>query len=573
VGGEANLEARVGATLGGTYRLDKLIAQGGMGAIYQATHLRVPRQFAVKLLNPQIVGEREVFERFQREAEIASALGHDNIVQVFDFNYSDDGVPYMVLELLLGEDLSQRIARRTRLGLREICSVVEQTCSALEAAHAQGIVHRDLKPQNIYLCKHGHKDDVVKVLDFGISKILHAPGAKTQTGAIFGTPHYMAPEQAEGRQSEIDHRTDIFSFGAILYECITGQLAFDAPSMIGAIYKVCHVEPEPMTKFAPETPPAVEQVVRRALAKNREQRYQNVTELGVDFLRACNMPPGILLPEGAPTAQQDAYSSGVVAVPGGPYPTPLPGQPYQTPLPGQQYQTPPPGQYQTPPPGMTAGMQAVPGAPPGATPVPAGGYAQPGTWPPGAPAPAQPGTWPPPGAAEPAAPAKSKTGLIVGVVVAVVVIGGGIAAAVVALGGTGKAPVVAPAAADAGAPTAASGPATPPPATQPTAPTGAPAGAPMVTLKLVVTPADARVELDGVAVADKTLKLPRGNETHKLVFSAQGFVTQTREVRAMTDGDIVVTLEKPRAVKHVGTKPPGTRPPGTKKRGPVEDEL
>ncbi|MBI5477650.1 MAG: protein kinase, partial [Deltaproteobacteria bacterium] len=350
MGGEANLEARVGATLGGTYRLDRLIAQGGMGAIYQATHLRVPRQFAVKLLNPQIVGEREVFERFQREAEIASALGHDNIVQVFDFNYSDDGVPYMVLELLVGEDLSQRIARRTRLGLREVCSVVEQTCSALEAAHAQNIVHRDLKPQNIYLCKHGHKDDVIKVLDFGISKILHAPGAKTQTGAIFGTPHYMAPEQAEGRQSEIDHRTDIFSLGAILYECITGQLAFDAPSMIGAIYKVCHVEPEPMAKYAPETPPAVEQVVRRALAKNKEQRYQNVTGLGVDFLRACNMPPGVLMP-GVPDVQQDGYTSGLVAVPGGPYQTPVPGQPYQTPVPGQPYQTPVPGQpYNTPTP-------------------------------------------------------------------------------------------------------------------------------------------------------------------------------------------------------------------------------
>ena len=561
MGGEANLEARVGATLGGTYRLDRLIAQGGMGAIYQATHLRVPRQFAVKLLNPQIVGEREVFERFQREAEIASALGHENIVQVFDFNYSDDGVPYMVLELLIGEDLSQRIARRTRLGLREICSVVEQTCSALEAAHAQNIVHRDLKPQNIYLCKHAHKDDIVKVLDFGISKILHAPGAKTQTGAIFGTPHYMAPEQAEGRQSEIDHRTDIFSLGAILYECITGQLAFDAPSMIGAIYKVCHVEPDPMTKYAPDTPPAVEQVVRRALCKHKDQRYQNVTELGVDFLRACNMPPGALLSDGAPAAQQDGYVSGLVAVPPGPYPTPVPGQPMQTPVPGQIYNTPTPGQ--------TGAMMALAGAPPGATPVPVGGYAPQGTWPPpGAPVEARPGTWPP-GAAVQAVP-KSNTGLIVGLIVAVVVVGGGIAAAVVALGGKGRAPVVAPVAADAGTPIAATGPAVPPPV----APTGAPVGTPTVTLQLVVTPTAARVELNGVAVSDKTLKLPRGNETHKLVFSAPGYVSQTREVRAMTDGDIVVALEKPRVVKHGGPKPPGPKPPGPKpKRGPWEDEL
>jgi hypothetical protein len=189
---------------------------------------------------------------------------------------------------------------------------------------------------------------------------------------------------------------------------------------------------------------------------------------------------------------------------------------------------------------------------------------------------AQPGTWPQPGAAGEPAPVvpKSKTGLIVGLLVAVVVVGGGIAAAVVALGGRTKGPAVAPGAGDAGALIAATGPAVPPPATQPVAPTGAPAGVSTVTLKLVVTPPDARVELDGVAVPDKALKLSRGNETHKLVFSAPGYVTQTREVRATTDGDILVTLEKPRAVRPVGPKPPGAKPPGVKtKRGPVEDDL
>jgi tRNA A-37 threonylcarbamoyl transferase component Bud32 len=556
VGGEANLEARVGATLGGTYRLDKLIAQGGMGAIYQAAHLRVPRQFAVKLLNPQIVGEREVFERFQREAEIASALGHDNIVQVFDFNYSDDGVPYMVLELLQGEDLSQRIARRGRLGLREITSIVEQTCSALEAAHSQGIVHRDLKPQNIFLCKHGHRDDVVKVLDFGISKILHAPGAKTQTGAIFGTPHYMAPEQAEGRQSEIDHRTDIFSFGAILYECLTGQLAFDAPSMIGAIYKVCHVDPEPITKYSPDTPPAVEQVVRRALAKHRDQRYQNVTELGVDFLRACNMPVGALLPEGAPAAPAEGYTSGVVAVPS--MPTPLPGQPVAQPM-----MTPLPGQpLATPVPGMTGGMQVVPGAPPGSTPVPGGGYAAPGTWPPAG---AAPGTWPPPGTPGEAPPPKSRVGLVLGLGVAGLVVVVGVIAVFALRGGMGRTP------ADVPPPPVVTAPAVPPPATQPAPRPATPAApsVPMVKLTLKVTPANALVELNGVAVSEKALKLPRGTVVHKLVVSAPGYVTETREITPMTDGDIVVSLEKHRVHHPKGTKPSGTKT----KRGPVEEDL
>src|SRR5262249_41115672 len=215
-----------------------------MGSVYEASHLRVPRRFAVKLLNPEAIGHRDVFERFQREAEIASSLGHDHIAQVFDFNYAEDGVPYMVLELLEGEDLSVRIGKKGSLTVAQTVALLEQVTDALEAAHGRGIVHRDLKPQNLFLCRRGGSDDFVKILDFGISKILHAPTMSTRTGMIFGTPNYMSPEQAEGRQSEIDRRTDIFALGTILYECLSGRVAFQSPTAVGTIYQVCHGVPE-----------------------------------------------------------------------------------------------------------------------------------------------------------------------------------------------------------------------------------------------------------------------------------------------------------------------------------------
>ncbi|MEK6606837.1 MAG: serine/threonine-protein kinase, partial [Myxococcota bacterium] len=192
----------IGQVLGGSYRLLRPLGEGGMGVVYEAEHLRLPRRLAVKILHAEIGREKEVVERFRREAFIASALGHQNIVEVIDFNVTDTGIPFMVLELLEGQDLAARIARFGRLTLAQALPILEQLTRALEAAHAHGIVHRDLKPQNIYLCPRGGRDDFVKILDFGISKMLHSGSIVTRTGSIFGTPNYMSPEQAEGRGIE-----------------------------------------------------------------------------------------------------------------------------------------------------------------------------------------------------------------------------------------------------------------------------------------------------------------------------------------------------------------------------------
>ena len=287
---DALTSTREGMVLGGTYRLERLIGAGGMGSVYEAVHLRVPRRFAVKLLNPELVNNREIFERFRREAEIAGALGHEHIVQVFDFNYADGGVPYMVLELLSGEDLSKRL-ERGRLTLVASLRILEQVTSALEAAHEGGIVHRDLKPQNIFLCRtRSGRDNFAKVLDFGISKIVHSFNGVTRTGSVFGTPNYMAPEQAEGRQGDIDARSDLFSLGAIAYECLSGSRAFDAPTPMGTLYQVCHSVPRPLRELVPEVPEAVEQVIVKALAKKRDDRYANAAEFRQALLDAAGIP-------------------------------------------------------------------------------------------------------------------------------------------------------------------------------------------------------------------------------------------------------------------------------------------
>jgi serine/threonine-protein kinase len=286
------LGARVGVVLSGTYRLERLLARGGMGAIYEASHLRLPRRFAVKiLLEPALTADRELFERFQREAEIASSLGHEHIAEVFDFNFTEDGAPFMVMELLEGEDLGSLLERRGRLTLAETARILEPVASALDMAHNRGIVHRDLKPGNIFLCRRGHREDFVKVLDFGISKILDASGAKTQSGQILGTAYYMAPEQAHGRLGEVDARTDVFALGAILYECLSGQRAFGGESLVNIIYNVCFGQVTPLRQLAPEVPEAVAQVVKRALEKDRERRHASVKKLCARFVRACPAPP------------------------------------------------------------------------------------------------------------------------------------------------------------------------------------------------------------------------------------------------------------------------------------------
>src|SRR5215831_2781309 len=269
----------VGKILGETYQVVRLIGRGGMGAIYEAAHARLQgKRYAIKVLTAQLGERPDLLARFRREAEIASQLGHEHIVEVHDFDLAD-GQAYMVMELLEGEDLAARLAARGAMDVASVWRIAEQVVSALDAAHRAHVVHRDLKPQNIFLCRRGGRDDYVKVLDFGVSKVLDSASVVTREHTLVGTPFYMSPEQAEGKVKEIDWRTDVFALGAILWELFTGSMAFAAPSFSVALYKVCFVDPPDVHTLRPDVPPAVSLVLRRALAKERQLRTPTVTDV------------------------------------------------------------------------------------------------------------------------------------------------------------------------------------------------------------------------------------------------------------------------------------------------------
>ena len=218
--------ALLGVVLDGSYRIESLLGEGGMGAVYRATQLRLDKPVAVKVMARELAANQEALERFRREARVTSGLGHPNIVQVFDFSATPTGEPFFVLEFLEGEDLDHRLRRVGRLPISDVVHVVKQVASALAATHAKGIVHRDLKPGNIYLLDIAGTKDFVKVLDFGISKVRSASTKLTRTSSIMGTPNYMSPEQARGQIDDIDERTDQWALGCIAWECLAGRGPF-----------------------------------------------------------------------------------------------------------------------------------------------------------------------------------------------------------------------------------------------------------------------------------------------------------------------------------------------------------
>jgi tRNA A-37 threonylcarbamoyl transferase component Bud32 len=273
----------IGDILQDTYRVERVIGKGTMGVVYEAAHLRFSRRFAIKVLSPELTMNQEVMARFRREAEVTGALGHPHILQVIDFNSHND-CPYIVMELLVGENLGDRIARDGQMTLEAVSSVFSQTASALDAVHACGIVHRDLKPTNIYLCCDGREDDFVRVLDFGISKVLGADRNLTAADAVLGSPQYMAPEQAVGRSAEVDRRADIYAMGAILYEMLSGEAPFErATSLSDLLKRIVDVRPAPLRVLRPDVPISVERVVARALEKRPEDRFEAMADFWVAF--------------------------------------------------------------------------------------------------------------------------------------------------------------------------------------------------------------------------------------------------------------------------------------------------
>jgi eukaryotic-like serine/threonine-protein kinase len=281
-----------------------------MAEVYEAEHTRFTAHFAVKVLLDDVAKREDVLKRFQREAEITSALHHPNIVHVVDFNRLPDGTPYLVMEFLGGVDLATKLQERGALPLADIVDIVGQLASALSAAHSQKIVHRDLKPQNLFLVRlPGDDREVVKILDFGISKVREATTRLTRQASIIGTPQYMAPEQARGLIDQIDERTDQFSLAAITYELLTGQPPFRGEAIDAILYQVVHEQPPPFVRPMP----AAERVVLRGMAKNKAERFADVRGFHQALVEAVKhdeqrptpaVPSTLLTPDAPPKTEE-----------------------------------------------------------------------------------------------------------------------------------------------------------------------------------------------------------------------------------------------------------------------------
>ncbi|MCZ7682724.1 MAG: protein kinase [Sandaracinaceae bacterium] len=279
-----NPDPLVGQLVDGRYRVEGVLGAGGMGLVYRARHAVLGKPLALKVLKPEVSRDEEVMARFRREAQAASAVGSPHICDVSDFGSLDDGSTYFVMELLDGPSLTSAMQRDRPLPVARTLRIARQLCEALGAAHARGIVHRDLKPDNVHLVPRGSDPDFVKVLDFGIAKVAGGADKKlTRAGQVFGTPHYMSPEQCSGR--DVDHRTDIYALGVMLYEMACGQVPFDADTLMGVLTKHVYEQPVPPHQLAAGAPvPAgLEAVILKCLAKQPADRYASMSALAADL--------------------------------------------------------------------------------------------------------------------------------------------------------------------------------------------------------------------------------------------------------------------------------------------------
>src|SRR6185503_812629 len=275
----------VGQTLNGRYTIETKLGQGGFGAVYRGKQVKSGRSVAIKVLHPEMARDQNLLQRFQREGTVACNLRDAHTVTTYDFDQTPDGVLYIAMELLSGKSLHDIFYDEAPLGWRRVLRVLEQMCSSLGEAHRQGIVHRDIKPENIYLEDRPGNPDYVKVLDFGIAKIIrgeigqNAPQL-TATGQTLGTLEYMSPEQLMGKQ--LDGRSDVYALGVVAYEMITGRLPFpDAKGPAGLITAQLKQTPAPPSQTNPKAnlPAAADRAILKALEKNKENRHADVTAM------------------------------------------------------------------------------------------------------------------------------------------------------------------------------------------------------------------------------------------------------------------------------------------------------
>ena len=287
-------EVEAGQVVGGKWRVGALIGRGGMGAVYEGTNTSIGKKVALKFIDAEFARNVDIASRFQREAEAASLVESAHIVHIFDSGTTDTGLPYIVMELLRGEDLRSRINRLGRLPKEEAVHIVAQTLRGLHRAHEAGIVHRDLKPDNIFLVDRDDDALFAKIVDFGISKMTRRPGdaagaagTLTRQGVVLGTPFYMSPEQAQAF-ADLDLRTDLWSVGAILFECLGGRPPHTGDAYEQIIISICTTDSPDIRTLDPAVPAPLAEFVARALSRDRASRFQTAKEM-LDALQATGV--------------------------------------------------------------------------------------------------------------------------------------------------------------------------------------------------------------------------------------------------------------------------------------------
>lgn len=320
-------ERRVGQVLKGKWRLDSVLGIGGMATVYAATH-RNRSRVAIKMLHPEVAVSQDVTTRFLREGYVGNAVAHPGTVRVLDDDSTEDGAPFLVMELLEGESLGARLDREGPLPANEVAQLGYQLLDVLCAAHAAHIVHRDLKPDNVFLTYEGR----VKVLDFGIARLraaAHESSASTQVGALLGTPAFMAPEQALGRWKEVDERTDIWAVGATLFTLLTGRFVHEAEAVQEQLVLAATHKAAPVQQYAPQTPTWLAQVIDKALSFGRDARYPDARSMQTTLRESAVGVEFIIFPNSAPGAT-GSFPSGV-QTPGSLRFTPPVGRPASSP--------------------------------------------------------------------------------------------------------------------------------------------------------------------------------------------------------------------------------------------------
>jgi serine/threonine-protein kinase len=300
-----DLDALVGSVVAGKYRIDRVLGRGGMGAVFSATNATIGKRVALKFLTREAARDKSATQRFQREAEAAGVIESEHIVHVFDSGMTEDGLPFLVMELLAGEDLRTRLQREGMLLIPQAVEIATQVLRGLVRAHSAGIVHRDLKPDNIFLCRRDDGSLLAKIVDFGISKLSHGRAAKTLTrrGTVLGTAYYMAPEQAQAAEG-VDHRADLYGVGTLLYEMLAGRPPHMAPTHEAVLVAICTKDAPDVRTLRPDTPAGLARVLERALARDRDARIASAE----DFLEELAGGPAP-----APVARAYTQASGTEA--------------------------------------------------------------------------------------------------------------------------------------------------------------------------------------------------------------------------------------------------------------------